>query len=164
MSEITEVLQRELQRLEAELAQDVRYRRIVRIRELLLDYQGEAQRAEQDRSRQHSPSPSPPPSGGHFGEASKADLIKAYIKEYLEAKGRPVHRNELLEQLMAKNLMGHEKRPMASLAAYLSDFRSELGIEPDGKGHWRFKRIEAPTANASEPHEFRLEAEQTGAD
>jgi hypothetical protein len=164
MSEITEVLQRELQRLETELAQDVRYRRIVRIRELLQDYQGEIQRVEQDRSRQHSPRSSAPSREGHFGEVSKADSIKASIKDYLEAKGRPVHRNELLEHLMAKNLMGHEKSPIASLAAYLSDFRDELGIEPDGKGHWRFKRIEAPNANASEPQEFRLQAEQTGAD
>ena len=72
-----------------------------------------------------------------------------------------VHRGEILSELMSLGLMGDVKDPMASLAAYLSDFRSEL--QNLGQGRWSL-RESAPDAEAPEPMESLGTGDQTGAD
>ena len=62
--------------------------------------------------------------------------MKAEITALLQQRGT-IHRKEILSHLTAAGLMGHEKDPMASLAAYLSDWRDSF--DPDGGGNWSLK-------------------------
>lgn len=141
MSEIIDALDRELRRLEAELAQDPRYRRIGRIRELLSDYRA-------DQAPTFAPTSAPTvrgrPAIAGATEPSKATMIRTNVREYLQDKGAPVHRGEILEHLTFHGLMEGHKNPMANLAAYLSEWRDEF--EPDGRGNWSLK--ESPQGEA----------------
>jgi len=151
MSEIVDALRRELAALEAELENDPRYRKIARIRSLLTEYSipttANANVSPIRRTRVASPS-------------SKKVRIHDAIMAFLQ--GHPgAHRSEILSELTSSGLMGDEKDPMASLAAYLSDFRSELlGL---GQGRWSL-RESAPDAEAPEPMESLVPGDQTGAD
>jgi len=64
---------------------------------------------------------------------SKAAMVKAAVIQLLHEKGTE-HRQKILGYLVERGLMGNEKNPMASLAAYLSE-NKEL-FSPDGKGNF----------------------------
>ncbi len=138
---IIPTLKAELTELEADLRADPRYRKMVRIRELLADYEADS-----------GPRPpslfdklGTPPS--HIRErmtaraASKEARIKQELRALFGLHGS-VHRTKILEHLIAKELMGHEKNPMAALAAYLSSWKEEFDF--DGKGNWSLRASPAP--------------------
>ena len=145
MFDIVDALDRELQRLEAELMQDVRYRRIRRIRELIDDYRSEKGSPPSFGARvavpeaRHSATTGP----------TKAKQIRASVRDYISRHTAPVHRNELLEHVSASGLMGRVKDPMASLAAYLSEWRDEFA--PDGRGNWSLRVSPQGEAEGVEP-------------
>jgi hypothetical protein len=62
--------------------------------------------------------------------------VKTHEIEQLLSEG-PMHRKKILAILQSKGLMGHEKNPMASLAAYLSDFSDNF--VNDGSGTWSIR-------------------------
>jgi hypothetical protein len=138
MSEIIDALERELRRLEAELAQDPRYRRVGRIRELLSDYRTDESPTLAPTIRARTAIPG-------AQEPSKATLIRTSVRQHLQEKAAPVHRGEILEHLTARGFMEGQKNPMASLAAYLSEWRDEF--EPDGRGNWALKSAASRQTN-----------------
>lgn len=69
--------------------------------------------------------------------ASKAAQIKAEVTYLLDARGTE-HRQRILEHLISKGLMGSEKSPMGSLAAYLSDYKAVFVA--DGRGNFSLRR------------------------
>jgi hypothetical protein len=74
---------------------------------------------------------------------TKAVRMRDHIRSLLLINGS-LHRSVILDDLMAQGLMGDEKSPMASLAAFLSDNR-EL-FEPDGRGNFMLRN--KPTADS----------------
>ena len=68
---------------------------------------------------------------------SKAAQIKAEVTYLLEARGTE-HRQKILDHLISKGLMGQEKSPLASLAAYLSDYKAVFVA--DGRGNFSLRR------------------------
>jgi hypothetical protein len=146
--DIVNALKRELVTLETELEDDPRYRKIARIRALLAEY-------------------SPPPAAvAHIARTrsispdSKKTRIHDAIVSFLAAQPG-AHRRDLLADLLHKGLLSDVKDPMASLAAYLSDFRNEL--QNLGQGHWSLKEL-APADEAPEPMKSLGTGDQTGAD
>ena len=145
--DIVNALKRELVTLERELEDDPRYRKIARIRALLAEY---------------SP---PPPAVTHIARTrstspdSKKTRIHDAIVNFLAAHPG-AHRRDILSDLLQKGLMGEVKDPMASLAAYLSDFRGEL--DNLGQGLWALKEL-APELSRPEPIESLGAGDQTGA-
>lgn len=136
MNQLVTALQQELAQLEAELKADPRYRKATRIRELLADYVDQAQpQALAAKSQAISASSTTLPLRETGPRPSKKALIKNEIEQLL-SKG-PMHRKEILEILQTKGLMGHEKNPMANLAAYLSAFPDDF--VNDGSGIWNIK-------------------------
>jgi hypothetical protein len=125
-------LKAEIAQLEDELQSDPRQRKLARLRDALGEYEPV------NNALQAQPSPPlrvltripiPP--------KSKGGKIKAEITALLQQRGA-VHRKEILRHLTAAGLMGHEKDPMASLAAYFSGWRDIF--EPDGSGNWSLKQ------------------------
>ena len=151
MINIVEVLSGELATLEAELENDPRYRKIARIRSLLAEYRM--------ASPTESTNVSPNRATRTASPNSKKNRVHDAIMNFL-AGHHGAHRRELLADLVHRGIMGDEKDPMASLAAYLSDFRSEL--KNLGQGHWSLKES-APDAEAPEPIESLRSGDQTGA-
>jgi hypothetical protein len=140
MSDFTTALERELQRLEGEIRQDPRVRRITQIRQLLADYQ--------NGGAPHNPAPTAAaPTAkvvvsamrrrGQRVRLSKRANIRMAVKEFLQ-EGGTMHRSVILKHLIGQNLMGHEKNPMAQLAAYLSSWRDLFA--PDGQGNFTLKK------------------------
>jgi len=68
---------------------------------------------------------------------SKAARVKVETSVLLRERGS-VHRQKILEHLIGLGVMGHEKNPLASLAAYLSDNR-DLFVT-DGKGTFALRQ------------------------
>lgn len=134
VSQLVTALQQELAQLEAELKADPSYRKATRIRELLADYVGQAQ--PQTEPQTVLPQTSPIHIYRRMAmPRSKKALIKDEIKKLLLSG--PTHRKKILEVLESKGLMGHEKNPMASLAAYLTAF-SDSFIN-NGSGTWSIR-------------------------
>ena len=132
MTQLVTALQQELAQLEAELKADPRYRKATRIRELLADYIDQAQPQAlaaqfQANSSQSSTTLSLRETGPRL---SKKALIKNEIEQLL-SEG-PTHRKKILEILQSRGLMGHEKNPMANLAAYLSAFPDNFVNDKSG--------------------------------
>jgi hypothetical protein len=128
MSNFITVLKAEIAELEAELRADPRHRKLARLRETLAEY--EPPNASKQPSLLLTPSETII-SGMMNG--TKEAKIKAELTAIFKAKG-PQHRTLLLEHLKQKGLMGHEKDPLASLAAYLSGWKDSFAF--DGKGIW----------------------------
>jgi hypothetical protein len=63
--------------------------------------------------------------------------IGSVVDELLTLHGT-MHRKKLLEHLIDKGIMGSELRPLAYLAAYLSDNREKYA--PDGHGNFSLIR------------------------
>jgi hypothetical protein len=136
MTQLIPVLQQELAQLESELNTDPRYRKAMRIRELLADYAEQAQPQTGFAPPLTASARKEQASGPVVGDVgvSKKALIKREIDRLLRAEG-PTRRNKILEVLISKKLMGNEKDPMAALAAYLSGFSDDFAS--DGQGVWR---------------------------
>jgi hypothetical protein len=71
------------------------------------------------------------------GRESKAVAVRKHILDLLTVRGR-MHRQDILDSLTAAGLMGHEKTPLASLAAYLSTNRDSF--EADGRGNFTLRK------------------------
>ena len=119
MPDVTIALRSELESLEAELAADLRYGKAQKIRELLAMY------VEQPLA----PIPSPP-----APQPTKAENIRSAIAEIMRTKGGVVHRQEILDHLITLKIMGHESKPMTSLAAYLTEMKDTFVSH--GGGQW----------------------------
>jgi hypothetical protein len=68
---------------------------------------------------------------------TKAARMRNHIHSLLLISGS-MHRAAILDELKKEGLMGNEKSPMASLAAFLSDNR--VYFEPDGRGNFMLRR------------------------
>lgn len=151
MRDVIETLHAELAGLEAELSADVRYLKAQRIRELLALYEDRPETPVQAKAQPTKgvKSPRGQTLNGFWANKSERDSKKRQIRAKVEQllTERPVvHRGELLEALKAANLMGHEKNPMASLAAYLSEWRDQF--TPDGRGNFM---LASRAANGATP-------------
>ncbi len=130
MPDLTLALRGELNSLEAELAADPRYQKIAKIRELLAIYDNSRS---QPLSRQTVEPAQPHSTSPAAGKPeSKAARVRSVIAEMVRANGI-VHRQVLLDHLIAAGIMGTEASPMASLAAYLSEMAE---FESHGGGKW----------------------------
>jgi hypothetical protein len=127
MDNVVATLSRELGQLEAELRGDPRYVKIKQIKELLDLYKV----SESANGRRQ-------PAESRTGKRpeSKATKIRAAITSLLTNKDS-THRKDILNHLTKLGLMGNEKDPMASLAAYLSAWKDLFAF--DGKGNWSLK-------------------------
>lgn len=151
MSEFTTALERELHRLEGELEQDPRIRRIKQIRQLLVDYQAGAANGTLPTAPVGAPSrahvaPVTPTRRLRRVRLSKAASVRHAVHRLLAAHGT-VHRREILKNLVEQQLMGHEKKPMLSLAAYLSEWKDDFAS--DGHGNFKLKKLAEGTAGAA---------------
>lgn len=153
MADVTQALKRELARLESELKADPRYRKIAAIKDLLAQYEVPSA-AGSTATAEHALAGSTISviSNGikRTRSDSKATVIRGEVHSQLEQRG-VMHREQILMHLTAKGLMGHEKKPLAQLAAYLSDWKE---FESVGGGKWRIREtdrvIEAKSESESE--------------
>jgi hypothetical protein len=121
MTGIIAALKSELKQLQGELARDPRYKRITLIEQLLANYGSAAL----DDIVARMPTRDDPPPGSKEGKAKKEVLAQL-------ASGTQ-SRTKLLEILIVKKIMGHEKTPMKSLGKFLSRWPE---VKSDGKGNW----------------------------
>lgn len=68
---------------------------------------------------------------------TKQDRLTCEVTGLLELHGS-VHRAKILQHLIDRGVMGHEKNPMGHLAAFLSDSRDKF--TPDGRGNFTLRR------------------------
>jgi hypothetical protein len=138
-NEFTIALERELHRLESELRDDPRFRRINQIRALLADYQNGTGNAPVFPSPTVHYSIPTPASSRRVKRIrlSKATSVRMAVQQFLQEHGT-THRSVLLKSLIDQKILGREKNPMAALAAYLSDFKNYF--EPDGRGNFSLKK------------------------
>ncbi|MCX7318902.1 MAG: hypothetical protein NT113_05180 [Hyphomicrobiales bacterium] len=151
MSTLVPALKTELAQLESELRQDPRWRKIERIRALLQDYE-DAQPSSGIVDMFADVAPATPVKHPHFSTFNngvrdsfvkhtqrhlpKVEKVKIEIRTLLKEKG-VAHRKDILERLKERGVMGYEKDPMASLAAYLSGFKDDFVF--DGNGNYSLK-------------------------
>jgi hypothetical protein len=126
MSELVTALRQELNALEAELMADPRHRKVAKIRELLAMYEAPASLAG---------APAAPPIEPE-GE-SKIGRVRAETTAFIERSGGIAHRQDILVELLRLGIMGKERSPMASLAAYLSEMPEFSSV---GAGRWKIIR------------------------
>ncbi|HEX8168893.1 MAG TPA: hypothetical protein VF601_24280 [Beijerinckiaceae bacterium] len=72
------------------------------------------------------------PAAAPPGEPTKQDRIRNELRTLLAE--RPRTRNDILEHLSARGIMGHEKDPLGNLAAYLSKWKDLVAT--DASGNW----------------------------
>lgn len=147
MTNVVSALRQELATLEADLSADPRYRKIERIRALLAEYEADVGANETDIL---SANVAPRRKERTRPLNSKTERVREIIKSVLIERGT-VHRSELLKVLTGKGIMGSEKDPMASLAAYLSDFKDDF--RNVGTGQWALAIPPKTEAPVSEPTE-----------
>jgi len=126
-SSIVPALERELTNLEQELREDPRHQKIQHIRALLDAYKGPTRRVHRANAN-----------GGvaptrERRATSKVAVARDAVTSFLREQSK-AHRSTILEMLIAKGIMGSEKDPMGSLAAYLSGWRDTMSH--DGQGNW----------------------------
>lgn len=128
MSEAMRLLELEAEELESSLRADIRSIKLQRIRAVLDVYAPNAEMpvlvTETAARSKHKGMPA---------EGTKARLVFEAIDIMLE--DRSMRRTEILDKLVEAGLMGHEKRPLNSLAGYLTDYR-EFFVS-NGKGLYR---------------------------
>jgi hypothetical protein len=78
---------------------------------------------------------------------TKRDRVRDEAAGLMRRLGR-VHRNAVLDRLIELKIMGHEKDPLASLAAYLSESRDIFAT--DGKGAWYLRALPGNGAHQAE--------------
>jgi hypothetical protein len=118
----------EIAELEAEFRADPRYSKLQYLRQLLALY-------EPGPARQSAP-------GGNGAAhadaaATKEERIRLELRVWMRTQGGTVHRLAALQHLLDRGLMGHEKDPMANLAAYMSHWKDEFAS--DGAGNWSLR-------------------------
>jgi hypothetical protein len=123
-------LKAEIAQLEEELRSDPRQRKLSRLRETLAEY-------EPANKTQPQPFAALRDIPSRVPLLPKSDMIKNEIIALLQQRGT-IHRKEILRHLTGIGLMGGEKDPMASLAAYFSRWRDIF--DPDGAGNWSLKQ------------------------
>jgi hypothetical protein len=86
-----------------------------------------------------SPSPIPPQQNvsTDWRASTKRARIGGQVDELLTLHGT-MHRKAILDHLVVNGIMGTEQKPLAYLAAFLSDNRDKY--EPDGNGNFRLRR------------------------
>jgi hypothetical protein len=122
MSNFVHALRAELQELEAQLANDPRYRRAQKIRDLLIDYESQPPQHRELKEELIV-----------LSEGSKESKIKRAITALLR-ENRTLHRTVILQFLIDRHLMGTEKDPLRALAAYLSNWKDTF--VSDGAGNF----------------------------
>lgn len=144
-SALVPALQTELADLEKDIRQnpDPRLRKAERIRELLREYgalpasrpnMSPLERAVIGDAENMNRLMATTIASGR--QMSKQERIRREIHGLLE-KQQIAHRKDILAHLIAKGVMGHEKDPMAALAAYLSGFKDDFVF--DGNGNYSLK-------------------------
>jgi hypothetical protein len=121
-------LKAEIAEIEAELRADPRHRKLAKLRETLAIYEP----VPTTQQAPHQLTAAGLVVGNGLAR-TKEDRIRAELTAFFKKDG-PQHRSIILEHLKQKDMMGHEKDPMASLAAYLSGWKDVFGF--DGKGTW----------------------------
>lgn len=125
---LIENLLREKEQLEKDIREnpDPRVQKLTKVEELIAVY------APSSARKPLRILPRPGTSNENQGRPkSKASRIRSEVTELLANQGA-THRKAILNHLVAKELMGHEKNPMASLAAYLSEWRKDFVSDGDG--------------------------------
>lgn len=153
MSEFTTALERELQRLENELRQDPKFRRVQQLRALLAEYKGPEPELELTPAPQNTHNVERYRAADYVARRqrvhlSKAASVRLAIENLLRERGT-VHRSHILDHLKQQSLMGQEKNPMGSLAAYLSDWKDMF--EPDGHGNFSLRKKSTEGAARTAP-------------
>lgn len=134
-SNFVSALKAEITELEAELRDDPRQRKLATLRAALAEYEPANKDLQAHPVTPLGASTIWPPT---ITLQTKGDKIKAEITAFLQQRGgRAVHRKEILSHLISIGLMGREKTPIASLAAYLTGWNDTFG--PDGRGNWVLK-------------------------
>lgn len=156
MSAMITSLREELAILEDELRKDPRPLKIERIKALLELYEQVSPTFSQQNGAPYLTSQESAtavvqvirPSTGKV-EGSKAFRVKGFIRTLLTSEGL-THRTKILDALIIEGLMGHEKDPMSSLAANLSEWRDEFASDGKGNFYLRNNGADAPNGNGSE--------------
>jgi hypothetical protein len=78
---------------------------------------------------------------------TKSDRMETEVASLLSLRG-PTHRKDIAAHLIDKEIMGHEKDPLAHLAAFLSS-KKDL-FESDGRGVFTLRRFNPPGKTADE--------------
>jgi hypothetical protein len=125
MSELVDALHQELQSLEAELAADPRFLKLAKIRELLAIYGVASAPTAPAGARTERLEPT---------KSTKVDRIRAETRASIERSGGVAHRQDILAALISAGIMGDERSPIASLAAYLTEMKSDF--QSLGAGKW----------------------------
>jgi hypothetical protein len=146
MANLVQTLRAELSALEADLSSDPRYRKIERIRALLAEYEDVG-----PNSSRYDSEPYAPRRERTRSHDTKAERVRETIREILTKDGDS-HRSSFLKVLTERGVMGDEKDPMASLAAYLSDFKEFQSL---GGGRWA---LATPPTNEASPNESKEDA------
>lgn len=157
----------EAARLQSKLAQLVD--KAEKIRAVIAVYEQEASEPTQPQlfipqSDVHEPLASAPSRkrleyGSHGRSASKASLVRQAVADHLRTVGQ-VHRQEILNVLVEKGLMGYEKVPLASLAAYLSENKDIF--EADGRGNFSLRIAASPEPQPAAKLVGSVEAADSG--
>lgn len=139
MSDLTAALENELVALEAELSKDARYRRLVRVRDLLAEYKSPDEIEAHTLARETAAwmLAGKPVLYDGFKTVTvaltKAERLRAATLKFLrECKGR-VHRRELVAHLMEiGEYPADTKNPVNSFAVYLAKWNE---FASDGRGN-----------------------------
>jgi hypothetical protein len=123
MSEFVTAAREELDRLEAELRADPRYEKLAVLRNLLAVYERVGSLPKRANGV------------GRVVTDTKKSAMEKAVSEFLDSNGGVAHRSAILDQLVARGIMGQESNQMAHLAAFLSDHRHMF--TSDGRGNFR---------------------------
>lgn len=147
MSDFVTRLAREVEDLERQLHLDPVFQRYIKAKELLSTYLVTVPKASPANGRTAAPTPAAPSIGTNpapepdmFGAAAKAATKEGRIRERITALAK-VHgslsRSMILDDLILAGIMGHETKPMRSLASYLSGAKAAGWLVNDDRGKWR---------------------------
>lgn len=87
--------------------------------------------------------------GAEAASGTKTARMVSSITELLRLRGA-VHRKVLLDRLMSDGIMGHERDPMAHLAAFLSSHKDQFAS--DGRGIFSLRQSSVITDPPSPPN------------
>jgi hypothetical protein len=136
---------------------------MVKLREVLATYQGDGSSAAKSPRHvppgngeathvmsgglfQITPKPTPTVMAPKPRSGSKQAQIRECVSSLIRTLGGWANREDILNTLKEKGIMGHEAKPMQSLASYLSVGKSEGWLDSDGKGNWKLGKEIDPTS------------------
>jgi hypothetical protein len=134
MTDVPATLRAELARLKKELESDPRIRQMREIEHLLAYYEKPASTPVPRVTPQ--PALNASPKVGARNGATKWGSIRGAITVLLRERGT-VPRSEIFDHLVARGLLGEEKKPLKRLGSYLYKGRT-LWIT-DGQGNWSLR-------------------------